>query len=273
MIAAVIFCLGCVACTILGFYFAIAKRQLWGWLLGLAGLGMMLLIIGGVFGMKRAASAGIEEMQELTQREAKARTVAYQYIADYLQTTHPDSKAVVFDPSGPIRQMTQVKGAGMREGLLGAAPGGVLIAALDGKVEILHVEDFTVVATGLDKKPTIEEIAAAMSPSFAQYEEAVAKYPTTTMIIFLGAPPAEWRTLKCLQGDSPAKVVMLGQMLVGMGDDIKNGTIVAAMAVNPTGSYGEELPKDPQAAFDSRYLLVTPDNVSEMIEKGKVFGL
>jgi len=66
---------------------------------------------------------------------------------------------------------------------------------------------------------------------------------------------------------------MLGQMLVGMGDDIKNGTIVAAMAVNPTGSYGEELPKDPQAAFDSRYLLVTPDNVSEMIEKGKVFGL
>ena len=48
--------------------------------------------------------------------------------------------------------------------------------------------------------------------------------------------------------------------------------IVAAIVPNPLAPYdAKPAPKDPQKAFDRRYLLVTPQNYREMIEQYNVF--
>ena len=51
-----------------------------------------------------------------------------------------------------------------------------------------------------------------------------------------------------------------------------SGRIVGAVVSNPKAVFdAKNVPKDPEAAFNKRYLLITPENYKEMIEQYNIF--
>ncbi|MCX6983824.1 MAG: hypothetical protein NT118_03590 [Lentisphaerae bacterium] len=51
---------------------------------------------------------------------------------------------------------------------------------------------------------------------------------------------------------------------------IQSGVVIAVVGINPTAKFDEKpAPKDPKAAFDARYIMITPENVVQMADTYK----
>ncbi|MBR6372491.1 MAG: hypothetical protein IKS20_04855 [Victivallales bacterium] len=72
-----------------------------------------------------------------------------------------------------------------------------------------------------------------------------------------------------------AKVVLASGNLFGCAGFINAGTAVAAVTSSPTAVYDDKpAPKETQAAFDKRYILITKDNLQALMKSnGDIFGL
>ena len=71
------------------------------------------------------------------------------------------------------------------------------------------------------------------------------------------------------------KVVLASGNLYGCAAFINTGVAVAAISSSPKAVYDDKpAPKDIQAAFDKRYILITKDNLKQICETNKdIFGL
>lgn len=72
-----------------------------------------------------------------------------------------------------------------------------------------------------------------------------------------------------------AKIVLAGGDLFGMQGLLNSGTALMALTSAPNAVYDDNpAPKDIQAAFNKRYLLLTKDNLKQFLtEHGEYFGL
>ncbi len=118
---------------------------------------------------------------------------------------------------------------------------------------------------GMDMMIPIQEIMTAQSVT-----EAIAKYPGVTMIVTLVGLPRNFTEMGIWHEEDEAKklkVAVINGEVYQLGPEIASGQIVAAVTYNPKGKFDEsKAPSDPQAAFDKRYLMITPENVEQIAQ-------
>ena len=71
------------------------------------------------------------------------------------------------------------------------------------------------------------------------------------------------------------KVVLASGNLFGCAPLLNSGAAIAAITSSPSAVYDDKpAPKETQAAFDKRYILITKDNLQALMKSnGDIFGL
>jgi hypothetical protein len=107
------------------------------------------------------------------------------------------------------------------------------------------------------------------------FDDLLAKNPGCNLIIsFIGLPRdvAEMQ-IWGMDPELQPKLALLQGEVHSLKNAILSEAIVAAIAYRPDAKFDEDAPpKDIQAAFDKRYLLITPQNVEEIEAKYKMFA-
>ncbi len=127
----------------------------------------------------------------------------------------------------------------------------------------------------LDMMP-LQEMMNAKS-----FNDLMTKYPDCNLIVsFIGLPNdienlavwAIWQEGTVEEAKRP-KICLINGAYHNLKDAIKSGIVAGVVAVNPTAKFTDEAaPSDIKAAFDKRYILITPENVDDIAQKyGNMF--
>lgn len=97
---------------------------------------------------------------------------------------------------------------------------------------------------------------------------SLAKYPNANMLVTFIGLPRNFQEMPIWFEEDEAKrikVALVSGEVYQLGPGIAAGQIVAAVTYNPKAKFDEsKAPSDPQAAFNKRYLLITPENVEQI---------
>ena len=216
----------------------------------LAGAGGMLYETG-IFG-------GDREMDRIMGNEiafAKARSTV---LSDYIGKTWKGQSAVII--TEPNIEQNKIAKAGldaMQESLKAA---GVNVTA----VEALNLPQ------GTAEEPVPMEVAL----NAKVYNDIFNKYKSANIFIIMSQLPFEAKELKnlaCWKFDAKkARVILVNGEIYNLKGAIASGLVGAAIAMKSgPNAYDPEkaAPKDVQQAFDTRFILVTPQNVKDIASK------
>jgi hypothetical protein len=99
--------------------------------------------------------------------------------------------------------------------------------------------------------------------------DILAKYPEVNMIVSFVGFPRDIQNMSIWYEENPekkVKVVSLSGDCYNLKDAIICGQAVAAVVYSPNAKFSEKTaPIDPKAAFDERYILITPENIQEIL--------
>ena len=222
----------------------------------LAGAGGMLYETG-IFG-------GDREMDRIMGNEiafAKARSSV---LSDYIGKTWKGQSAVIItEPNIDQNKIAKAGLDAMQESLKAA---GVNVTA----VEALKLPQ------GTAEEPVPMEVAL----NAKVYNDIFAKYKSANIFIIMSQLPFEAKELKnlaCWKFDAKkARVILVNGEIYNLKGAIASGLVGAAIAMKSgPNAYDPEkaAPKDVQQAFDTRFILVTPQNVKDIAAKnGDLFA-
>jgi len=195
--------------------------------------------------------------------EKAYQRISAEYLAQHLAEAHPGAKAIiVLEPSmgGTGDGQTKPLLEGLRRGL-------------QGKIEIVAEVAPQVPANmkgAMGEMPMAEGsgMEGEMMPPLEMWFksalmiELLAPYKGQyDMVITTIGLPQDAQNLPFWKDKTP--VVIASGSIYELRKPIQSGMIVAAVTYNPKAVYDEnDPPRDLKAAFDKRYLLVTPENVA-----------
>ncbi len=138
-----------------------------------------------------------------------------------------------------------------------------LAKGLGGKnrivAEAIKIEPSMDIPGSEGKVLPLEEIMTA-----TDFEKIVASHPCSSIIISLIGIPQDKEKL-VFWNNKNKHFALFYSNLPGEAKNIKSGRIIAAVSFKPNIKFTDDpVPADPQKAFDTRYLLVTPENISEI---------
>ena len=90
------------------------------------------------------------------------------------------------------------------------------------------------------------------------------------MTLSLPYDPSQMAKIKLWNQKNPPKLVLINADVNFLGAEIKKGTIAGAVVMRPDlkqEDFEKNAPKDLKAAFEARYLLITPENVDMIAKK------
>jgi|GEM_PF-2516758 len=105
-----------------------------------------------------------------------------------------------------------------------------------------------------------------MSMKAKDFDKVIDRYPDAAVIISTIGFPSDVEHLKLLQNEDGPKVILLGLPsgpVSGLADLLRRGKVSAVVFSNPKARYDTPAPQDRDKAFDTRYVLVTKDNLDE----------
>lgn len=103
-------------------------------------------------------------------------------------------------------------------------------------------------------------------------EKILANKKADLIITTIGLPDDVFFTgkafnTKCLE---KKKVAIAGGNISRSGKALQGGAVVAAVTYNPKAEYDDKpIPKDPKAAFDKRFILITSENFKQVYSENK----
>ncbi len=111
-------------------------------------------------------------------------------------------------------------------------------------------------------EPLIERMKAK------DFDALVAKYPDAKVVISMVGVPRDAARMKlfnsAMSGKGPALVLVGYSEMPGMATAIAKGAVAGVVTVSPKAVFDEKAaPKDPQEAFNVRYVLVNKNNIKE----------
>jgi hypothetical protein len=225
-------------------------------------LAIMLLIVVIICGgavLYKTGMFGGDESKKLIENEMKFAEATAVILGRDIAATYPNSKVlIVTGPNFEKNTRTMKLIDGLKAGLGSAAQ--CEIDFPEPKVKDPNMPE--------DGFP-IEEMMKA-----GDFDAILAKHPDCTMVVsVIGLPrDAEKMTVWQKPADERPKFALLSGDIHQYQNAIKSGAIVAAVTYCPGVKFSEDpAPEDPKAAFDLRYLLVTPKNVDELSQKYKLF--
>ncbi|MFA6292057.1 MAG: hypothetical protein WC637_09765 [Victivallales bacterium] len=99
------------------------------------------------------------------------------------------------------------------------------------------------------------------------YNDVINKYPDCTLIVsFIGLPnDVENLNVWSMPPDKRPKLGLINCAYQNLKNAIQSGAVLAVVGINPTAKFDEQpAPKEPKAAFDRRYIMITPENVVQI---------
>ncbi len=110
------------------------------------------------------------------------------------------------------------------------------------------------------------QIPLYMSMKAEDFDRVLDRYPDTDFVISMVGLPPDLENLNALRNENSPKLLLLGLPsgpLPQLSELIRDGQIVAVVISNPAARYDVPAPKDRNAAFDLRYVLVSKENLEE----------
>ncbi|MFA6567538.1 MAG: hypothetical protein WCS96_04940 [Victivallales bacterium] len=153
----------------------------------------------------------------------------------------------------------------------------LLQAFKDGAAEKLNI-----VATGTPtvtwpegRQPKPEEMEMMPMNEMLKardYNDVINKYPDCNLIVsFIGLPmDVEDLQVWSMPPETRPKLGLINCAYHNLKNAIQTGAVIAVVGINPSAKFDEQpAPKDPKAAFDRRYILITPENVVKIADTYK----
>ena len=209
-------------------------------------------------------TGGEREMDRIMGNEiafAKARS---KVLSDYIGKTWKGQSAVIItEPNIDQNKIAKAGLDAMQESLKAA---GVNVSA----VEALNLPQ------GTAEEPVPMEVAL----NAKVYNAIFDKYKSANIFVIMSQLPFEAKELKnlaCWKFDAKkARVILVNGEIYNLKGAIASGLVGAAIAMKSgPNAYDPEkpAPKDVQQAFDTRFILVTPQNVKDIAAKNPdMFG-
>ena len=104
------------------------------------------------------------------------------------------------------------------------------------------------------------------------YNDVISKYPDCNLIVsFIGLPnDVQNLNVWSMPPDKMPKLGLINCNYQNLKTAIQSGAVLAVVGINPTAKFDEQpAPKEQKAAFDRRYILITPENVVQIAETYK----
>lgn len=186
-----------------------------------------------------------------TQSKQEYSCISTEYLGKYISEKYPNSKALVFYDSVSTSKLMLQRICGLRKGLA-------------GKVEVVQ-------EIGMPKKypkgippqmfRTNEYIRAE------DFNRAMKKYPRANMLISLVGLPADIEEMTVWQiknKNKRPKVAVYGGDPKKLSTAIREGYIQALVVYREMDkSFNKLPPGDLEAAFNKRFMLITPQNINK----------
>lgn len=222
------------------------KRKGDAWARPVAAVGGILTLVMAVSTMFRGADdefdRGISQAWQQVQVE---------YLGHYLAEHHAGTDILlIHDPSSPTNEMDQLLAAFEQQ--------------IAGNLQIVA----TITPPQETDDPTLEGTIIPMDMVSAEaLDDLLNDYSGYEMIVSLCGLPMDYQDLELwrLPANKRPTLALVNGPIYELKKAIDLGLVVAGVAWKPDSGF--ELvypPEDLQAAFDSRYLLVTPNNLAEV---------
>ncbi len=151
--------------------------------------------------------------------------------------------------------------------------GEMMQAFKDGAAgKLVFSAEITPMPEGIKPDPTGMMMPLSELLKAKDFNTVIGKYPTCNLIVsFIGLPrDIENLSVWSMPSDKQPKIALLNASTYDLKNAIKTGAVIAAVTMNPAAKFDEKpAPKDVKAAFDVRYIMLTPDNVDKMAEGNK----
>jgi hypothetical protein len=104
------------------------------------------------------------------------------------------------------------------------------------------------------------------------YNDVIDKHSDCNLVVsFIGLPmDIEELRVWTIAPDKRPKLGLINCAYHNLKNAIKSGVVVAVVGINPTAKFDEQpAPKESKAAFERRYIMITPENVVQMADTYK----
>lgn len=252
----------------------------------LAIIGAIIAIIAALWGIKRTIAG--DDMKEARSREIEYQRIQTRELGKYLAEKYPGSKVVVLvDPmlrydvwGAPIDNREDALFEGLKQGLGSSL---TIVSEITPKVP---VREKPAPVQGPDgEEMPIDDMMEPLEMWFTgdHLKNLLPAKDSYDILITLIGLPSMGNLQSAMREMAGKKLVLVGGDSLTMGRLFSLGNrqekvapvAVAAVTYNPKAVYDDKpIPRNPQEAFDKRYLLITPENFQEVkAEHSNLFSM
>lgn len=221
---------------------------------------MVLVIVCAVIILMKTGVLGDQGTQKIIQNEFTYTKSSYITLGKYIADKLPNSKILLITdkPRQNDTRTPQLLDA-FKQGLGGKATVSVTetpaIAWPEGRPQPKPEE--------MDMIP-LQEMMTAQS-----FNDLMTKYPDCNLVVsFIGLPnDVENMQVWTMDPEKRPKLCLINGAYHNLKSAVQSGIVAAIVAVNPSAKFTDEAaPADVKAAFDKRYILITPENIEKIAQ-------
>lgn len=222
-------------------------------------VGLLIVVIAcGIAILFLTNSFGGDDTQSLIENETKFACAKSEVLGDYLKGKFPGEKILVVADRNFAKDKRSER----------------LVDALKKGLGVNDIEVDTIVLESKGKGPAEEEFMMPLEEMMTakDFDKLLEKHQDCKLVITMIGLPRDANNLKSLKmtKDKRPKIALLNGDIHSMQGAIASGIIVGAVSYKPGVKYTEDAaPKDVKAAFEQRYLLVTPENIKTVATEYK----
>ena len=221
---------------------------------------MLVVIVCAVVVLMKTGVVGDQGTQRIIANELTYAKAGYFMLGKQLAEKAPGAKTLI------ISEKARDKDTRTPE-LLQAFKDGAA-----GKLNIAATDTPTLTwPAGKEPKPEEMSMMSEMLKA-KDYNDLIKKYPDCTLVVsFMGLPrDIEDLQIWTMAPDKRPKLGLINCPYQNLKSAIQSGVVIAVVGINPTAKFDEKpAPRDPKAAFDIRYIMITPENVVQMADTYK----
>lgn len=220
---------------------------------------LVIVIACGVTIMIKTGSFGGDDTAALIENETRYACAKSEVLGKYLGEKFAGQKVlVVAERDFEKNKRTERLIDSLKKGLGAGANVVVDTITIETKGNMPPEEEYMM---------PVEEMMTAKD-----FDALLKKYEDCKLVVSMIGLPRDAAKMKLwkMAKDARPNVALLSGDIHSMKIAIAEGYIVGAVSYKPGVKYTEDAaPSDSQKAFDERYLLVTPENVSKVAEENK----
>lgn len=223
---------------------------------------MIIVIISAVVILMKTGVLGDQGTQRIIENELVYAKAGYFMLGKQLAEKVPGAKTLLIVEK--IRD-NDTRTPALIQAFKDGAAGKLTIAASE-----------TPTVTWPDgKQPKPEEIDMMPMNEMLKakdYNDVINKHPDCNLVVsFIGLPmDVEQLNIWDMAPDKRPKLGLINCAYHNLKNAIKSDVVAAVVGINPTAKFDEQpAPKDPKAAFERRYIMITPENVVQMADTYK----